>query len=504
MRRLILATALCALAAPPVIAQQPQKGTWEIGGFGRWNRYDSSFDQIDSTKNKNSFGGGARVGYFFSPRWSLELDGSINPTDVDRPGGATSVGLVYLPFHLRALYNAPLGERVSWLFGVGPNYNRYNVSSEADEFLTKTFEGDDWGIGALTGFRFKLSERWSVRLSGTVDFIPSPQNDADGSNTMLGAQAGLSLFLGGKCTDRIDSIRVEPRTQNIFVGDRASLRANGYRCDGQVVDLTGTSTARLVAGGGTMMGLTFTAGSEAGCYEVEVNNASAKRPTDRVQICVQARPVAVTLDRCEIVPSTATTIVDQPVEFRVMGYYSDGTSRELTDATLNADGGTITNRTYRSAASGEYVITAQCGAGRSARATVTVRSINITLRALFQFDRTNIFVQAERDSLRMLADLLRQHPGLNLTIYGHTDWVGSVDYNAALGQRRIRAVLDTLANYGVDRARMATWATISYGECQPVADNRTRDGRALNRRVEIFDTPSAKRYEGSSQCRERP
>ena len=131
----------------------------------------------------------------------------------------------------------------------------------------------------------------------------------------------------------------------------------------------------------------------------------------------------------------------QAVTYRVTGYYSDGTSRDLPAATLNANGGTVSGRTYTApSAAGTYTITAQCGEGRSATATVTVQRIVFTARALFEFDKTNVYVQAERDSLRVLSDLLKQYPNLSLTIYGHTDWVGSVKYNEGLGARRIQAV----------------------------------------------------------------
>ena len=113
-------------------------------------------------------------------------------------------------------------------------------------------------------------------------------------------------------------------------------------------------------------------------------------------------------------------------------------------------------------------------------------------------------VQTERDSLRILSDLLKQYPNLSLTIYGHTDWVGSVKYNEALGGRRIQAVMDTLANYGIDRARMQGWTRTSYGECQPIADNKTKEGRALNRRVEVYDSQNAKQYSGTGDCKNNP
>jgi outer membrane protein OmpA-like peptidoglycan-associated protein/opacity protein-like surface antigen len=503
MRRFLLATALGMLAVSPVAAQQPTKGTWELGGFGRYNWYDKSFNQIDSTKGKNSWGGGGRVGYFFSPKWNIEVDGSANATDVDN-ANASSVGLVYMPFHLGVNYNARLGDAFSWFIGPRVNYNRYNVSSAGDDFTVKTFEGDDFGFGGITGFRWHMTERWTVRLDGTLDYIPSPQSDTEGSNTMLGLQAGLSVFLGGKCKDRIDSIRVEPKSQEIFVGDQATLKVSGFRCDGQVVDLSSASMARALAAGATLSGMTFT-GTTAGCYDIEVSNASAKKGTDTARICVKERPKpVVTLDRCELVPSNATVYPGQTQDYRVVGYYSDGTSRDLPDATLNANGGTVTGRTYRAPAAGNYVITAQCGSGKMATANVTVRSISITLRALFEFDKARVFQQAELDSLRWLADQLKQFPTLALTLYGHTDWVGSVKYNETLGMRRIQAVMDTLASYGVDKARMQAWTNTSYGECQPVADNKTREGRALNRRVEIFDAQSAKQYEGTGSCRNRP
>ena len=99
------------------------------------------------------------------------------------------------------------------------------------------FEGSDFGFGGITGFRFKLGDSWSIRLDGTLDYIPSPQNDSEGSNTMFAVQGGLSVFLGGKCQGKLDSIRVEPKSQNIFVGDRATLRVTGYDCDGSTHDV---------------------------------------------------------------------------------------------------------------------------------------------------------------------------------------------------------------------------------------------------------------------------
>ncbi len=69
-----------------------------------------------------------------------------------------------------------------------------------------------------------------------------------------------------------------------------------------------------------------------------------------------------------------------------------------------------------------------------------------------------------------------------LEIQGHTDSVGSKDYNQRLGEERAEAVRLFLNQQGVALNRINT---ISYGETAPIASNKTKDGRAQNRRVQI-------------------
>jgi outer membrane protein OmpA-like peptidoglycan-associated protein len=507
MRRILLATALGLLAVSPVAAQEKRpttKGMWEIGGFGRYNFYGESFNQVEDTKGKNSYGAGGRLGYFLSDRWNLELDGSANATDIES-AEASSVGLVYMPFHLGVNYNAPLSNKWSWFIGPRVAYNRYTMSDAAADYVEKGYEGSDIGFGGITGFRWQLASWLAARFDATLDYIPSPTSgevrETDDASTIFGLQAGLGWTPGRSCGNAMDSIRVEPKNAEIYVGDTQTYRVTGYRCDGAVVDLT---DAALAATGGSLAGAVFT-GSAVGCFDVTATRAAKKKGTDVAKVCVKERPKPpVVLDRCELVPSNSTVYPGQTVNYRVVGYYSDGTSRDLPEAGLNANGGTVTGRTYTAPAAGSYVVTAQCGAGKMATANVTVRSINITLRALFDFDKTKVSRQAELDSLRWLAGQLKEFPTLGLSIFGHTDWVGSVKYNDGLGMRRVKAVMDSLASYGVDRARMESWTKASYGECQPIADNKTKAGRAENRRVEISDAQSTKKYEGTAECKNRP
>ena len=81
-----------------------------------------------------------------------------------------------------------------------------------------------------------------------------------------------------------------------------------------------------------------------------------------------------------------------------------------------------------------------------------------------------------------LALWMTDNPGVNIRIVGHTDNVGSVPFNMALSQDRASAVERFLTERGVDAERIETQGD---GPSNPVADNETEEGRALNRRVEV-------------------
>ena len=107
--------------------------------------------------------------------------------------------------------------------------------------------------------------------------------------------------------------------------------------------------------------------------------------------------------------------------------------------------------------------------------------ISLSSDVLFDFDRAEIKPEftAEIDAA---AELLLANPDVTVRIDGHTDNVGTQEYNQGLSERRAEAVAAYLEAAGVDRGRM-TVAGFSFD--QPVADNATAEGRAQNRRVEI-------------------
>ncbi|MBK5300328.1 MULTISPECIES: OmpA family protein [Gammaproteobacteria] len=101
----------------------------------------------------------------------------------------------------------------------------------------------------------------------------------------------------------------------------------------------------------------------------------------------------------------------------------------------------------------------------------------------FQFDSAKLTL-ADKDVLNTIATRLKQESSsAQLTVTGHTDSVGSDAYNQKLSDRRAHSVVEYLISQGVPRSSFVT--VTGAGESQPVADNKTADGRALNRRTEI-------------------
>jgi outer membrane protein OmpA-like peptidoglycan-associated protein len=113
----------------------------------------------------------------------------------------------------------------------------------------------------------------------------------------------------------------------------------------------------------------------------------------------------------------------------------------------------------------------------------TERGLVVSMQGdvLFEFDRTTLLPTA-RVKLGQLADVLNK-TDIGLAVEGHTDSVGSDAYNQDLSYRRAMAVRDFLISRGVDAARLQI---AGFGRTRPLADNRSPEGRAMNRRVEII------------------
>jgi outer membrane protein OmpA-like peptidoglycan-associated protein len=107
--------------------------------------------------------------------------------------------------------------------------------------------------------------------------------------------------------------------------------------------------------------------------------------------------------------------------------------------------------------------------------------VRVELDVKFDFDKSVVKADSHAD-IKSLADFMKQYPQTTTTVEGHTDAIGSDDYNQGLSERRASAVRDVLVEqHGIDVNRVSA---VGYGESRPVADNDSESGRAINRRVE--------------------
>lgn len=106
----------------------------------------------------------------------------------------------------------------------------------------------------------------------------------------------------------------------------------------------------------------------------------------------------------------------------------------------------------------------------------------------FATDKYNINT-ASQTTLNKLSGVFKEYPDTNILVVGHTDSVGSEDYNMTLSKNRAYAVTNYLINKGLSSGRFTTnW----FGETQPLHDNSTAEGRAKNRRVNVAILPNQK------------
>jgi outer membrane protein OmpA-like peptidoglycan-associated protein len=135
------------------------------------------------------------------------------------------------------------------------------------------------------------------------------------------------------------------------------------------------------------------------------------------------------------------------------------------------------------------------GPGAVAAAAGASGGANALERALLDTGKVDIYsiyfsfnsdvIRAESEAtLKDIEEVLRRHPAWRLTVNGHTDGIGSDQFNVDLSRRRSAAVKDALVKkHGVDGARLLT---SGFGKSQPKDTNDTIEGRAHNRRVELI------------------
>jgi outer membrane protein OmpA-like peptidoglycan-associated protein len=163
-------------------------------------------------------------------------------------------------------------------------------------------------------------------------------------------------------------------------------------------------------------------------------------------------------------------------------------SWDFGDGTQTTTDTPVTTHAYEAVGNYNARLTVADGRGGTDTATAFLQISSLQVirsDVLFDFDRAELRPQG-REELDKIIGQLQDNPSYQVTLVGHTDSIGTERYNMDLSRRRAMTVRDYLVDNGVAPERITTeWR----GESEPVATNRTREGRQLNRRVEIYLNP---------------
>jgi outer membrane protein OmpA-like peptidoglycan-associated protein len=108
--------------------------------------------------------------------------------------------------------------------------------------------------------------------------------------------------------------------------------------------------------------------------------------------------------------------------------------------------------------------------------------VSLTSRVLFDFGKSKLKPAADK-ALQETIKVIEAYPENEIAVEGHTDSIGSKEFNQRLSEQRAKSVADYLIRNGIAAERIKT---AGYGEEKPVADNSTVQGREANRRVEVI------------------
>ncbi len=465
-----------AISAAPLVAQQPQAGTVEVNAGVRVS--DVGIRNFSSVTSPTGL-----LGIFLSPRISVEGEISSANGRLSDAGIGIRTLASYTPVHLRGVYNWPVSDNVTLLLGAGAVRNEYRFTTptpvanrvpglvagrreKASEFSWATM------VGARLGLTEKVAMRAAVTLDGSgLDESDIPYLLQDKRNYNVGGQFGVSYLFNTKPSDA-DGDGVKDKADkcpNTPAG--VKVTADGCPVD---TDMDGVAD-HLDKCPATPRGVTVDA---AGC------------PVDS-----DKDGVADFQDKCPNTPAGVRVNAEGcPVDSDMDGVSDDkdrcpntprGDAVDANGCSLpkDADNDGVTDDKDKcpGTAAGVRVTVDGCPILENNRLVLQGVTFATGTARLTPNSRTLL-----RQAYGKLSSALSSTPNLRIEVGGHTDNTGRAATNERLSQQRAQTVVTFLESLGTPKGILVAKG---YGPAEPVADNKTARGRALNRRVELKVLP---------------
>jgi outer membrane protein OmpA-like peptidoglycan-associated protein len=458
-----------AISAAPLFAQTPQAGTVEVGAGVRVS--DVGIKNFSSVTSPTGL-----LGLYLHRNFAVEGElSSANGRVTNVPVGTRTLSS-YTPIHLRGVFSIPVQEQVELLLGIGAvrNEQRWvepNTPAGANTAQTaKKFNEYSWA--SLIGARLGLTDNVAFRAALTVDgsqFDNATNRLFNGKrSTNIGGQFGVSYLFNTKphdadgdgVADKMDKCANTPAGVRVDAtgcpldSDRDGVADYQDKCAntpaGVTVDSTGCPVDSDKDGVADYQDkcANTPAGVKVDSTGCPIDTDSDGVPDFRDRCPNTPRGDRVTAEGCSI-----------PKDSDGDGVNDDADKCPNTPAgtKVDATGCPVVNSVLDTA----KTLVLEGVTFRTGSAALTPGGRAVLLRAV---------------------DLLKASPTVRVEVGGHTDNVGSARANERLSQARANSVKRTLVAAGIDASRLETKG---YGPSEPRADNKTRAGRALNRRTEL-------------------
>ncbi len=489
-RGLALLLPAALLLAPVTLAAAAggEKGDWELGLFGGQgfpDDYERTAPPGAALDPEDDLLYGARVGYFFHPRWSLEGSYQTFSSDTDFTSGS-NVEFEIDSIRLNLLLNFRPGADFRPFLTLGAGRESTDVEGLLDE--------DDIGFNVGGGLRWFLGNTFGIRLDAryvSVDVggsVDDRQGNLEGTFGILWAFGGQPAADsdGDGVKDRRDKCPDTPRGAVVDAmgcpldGDKDGVPDGIDKCPdtkpGMAVDASGCP--KDSDGDGVNDALDKCPGTPKGA---KVDSAGCPVDSD-------GDGVADGIDKCPDTPKGAQVDATGCPKDSDGDGVPDGLDKcpdtpkgaqvDAAGCPKDSDGDGVPDGTDKcpDTPKGKKVDEKGCEIlFDEVRSTLVLKGVN------FEFNSADLTPNS-RTILDSVAASLREWKEIRVEVAGHTDSIGSDGYNKTLSQRRAESVRKYLVSKGVDGSRLTAKG---YGESKPIADNGTDAGRAENRRVEL-------------------
>jgi outer membrane protein OmpA-like peptidoglycan-associated protein len=420
MRRFVLLGLATAAMVGPIAAQSSgiPSGTVEIGAFFKATQYPDTFHRTRSYSRVLDDYGIGGRIGIFFAR-NLALELDASHSDADiLVNPPTVLPTPGYPFY-RDMNYIPVHLQLIYNAPLSEHFFWEFGAGANYQWTSYPFHRKDVGVGGITGLRIRMGNRFSLRGEGTADLVP--KGYAKKSNLYLGGQVGVSWLFGGKyCDHGMDVNRIQPTSATLAPGETQTFTASAMYC-GEPDEVVYRLTGPGTLDSMTGMYRATTVGTaQVTAYSMKGKITSAAAIT--INAPMAAPPPAPAPVQTPPPPPPAPAPPPPPPHY-----------------------------------------------------TFDLGMVH------FRFDHADL-TKGGQDTVRGYAETLKAHPEVNVDVVGHTDWIGTEEYNMKLSRARAETVRRLLVSLGVDDSRIAVkWR----GKDEPIADNKTKAGRDMNRRVEI-------------------